>query len=174
MKVVYLYILAYSVMYQALGQQPMLENDSMAVNFLKGKPAPEIKITTIEKKSYTLGKSEGKITVVNFWFIACGPCRKELPMLTELVNSYGKQSDIRFVSISNIDTETSLRYVKKRLGLKFELVAQGQKAADSYHVMIYPTNFIIDRNGYVVFAEMGFHDDISERMKTVIDELRRQ
>lgn len=122
MKRIYLYILVYSIACRVFGQQAEAENDSMAISIMRGKPAPEIKVTTIEKKSYTLGKPGDAITVVNFWFIACGPCRKELPILTQLADNYKKQKGVRFLSISNIDTEGSLKYVKKRLDLRFELV----------------------------------------------------
>jgi thiol-disulfide isomerase/thioredoxin len=139
--------------------------------YTMNKPAPKILVTTIDGRSYQLGKSGDEIMVVNFWFIACGPCRKELPLLNDLAAKYSKNHKIRFVAISNLDTKKGLEFVRKKLNMGYELVAQAQETANAYHIQQYPSNLIIDKNGIVVFAEIGFHDDINKRMEKVIDRL---
>jgi thioredoxin-related protein len=94
-----------------------------------------------------------------------------LPLLNELFALYKGNSVINFISISNIDSQEALRFVQKKLGIKYELVAKNQEMAEKFKVSLYPTNLIINRAGNIVFYEQGFHADIKDRMNSVINEV---
>ena len=129
-------------------------------------------VNTIDGQSYTIGESQDTIFVINFWFIACEPCRREIPLLNALAESNKSRKDICFLSISNIDTEKALRYAVQRASLKFEQVAKGQQFADAFGVNSYPTNIVIDKSGDIKFFEVGFKEDIENRIQRIIDSLR--
>lgn len=138
---------------------------------LIGQIAPPIHTKTIDGEELEMESMKGTIVVLNFWFIACGPCRKEIPFLNQLVEQNKKRTDLRFISISNSDSEKSLSYARLKLQLQFELVAKGQSIADAYRVTGYPTNLIIDKTGKIVFIESGFKEDIKNKIQEVIDSM---
>ncbi|MEM8801640.1 MAG: TlpA disulfide reductase family protein [Pseudomonadota bacterium] len=45
--------------------------------------------THAEGGEFTLGDFDGKYVLVNFWATWCAPCRKEMPMLSELQTEFG-------------------------------------------------------------------------------------
>ena len=45
------------------------------------------KVKTIGGKRLTLAELQGKVVVINFWFIGCAPCISEMPALNKLVDS---------------------------------------------------------------------------------------
>src|SRR5262249_8106397 len=48
-------------------------------------PAPEFRGVSLDGRTFDSKSLQGKIVVVNMWFIACGPCRKEIPKLNHMV-----------------------------------------------------------------------------------------
>jgi len=116
-----------------------------------------IGINTIDGGVYIVGQESNEIFVLNFWFIACGPCRKEIPELNSLAKKYSKEKNIHFISISNIDSEDAIRYVMKKMSLQFEQVAKGQVIADHFLVNRYPTNIIIGQDGTLLFKKIGYN-----------------
>lgn len=154
------------------GQDLEKSNDSYVVDSLIKKESPSFSIKTIDGRRYERDHEKGKILVINFWFIGCGPCRKELPQLNELVVENRARKDIYFISISNIDTKHSLEYVRKRLNLKFQLVAKDTTIVRSFGVQLYPTNIVIDKNGVVVFAEIGYQPGIKLRLQKILDDAK--
>lgn len=158
----------YFVLFGILFSKNIVAQDSGSESFF-GKPSPVISITTIDGSKYQVGEPSDNIYVINFWFIACGPCRLELPLLNELANSYKNDSTIRFIAISNIDKKSALEYVQRKAGMVYELVEQAQYAADAFKVFYYPVNIIINRKGKVIFYERGYQQDIATKLRQVLD-----
>lgn len=151
------------------GEQDTVTNVLIDRELLLNKQAPHFKTTTIDGKLLDL--STEKILVINFWFMACGPCRKELPDLNKLVAANANRSDVRFVAMSNIDKIRSLQFIREKLQLKYELVAEAQSIANAYQIHYYPTNIVIDKTGKIVFVAVGYKADIQEQLQKVIDSL---
>lgn len=98
---------------------------------------------------------KGKIVVLNFWFVECVPCRKEMPALNELAYEYARQPDVIFIAIA-LNTKPALKEFIKTHPLAYQVVADGQLYNSRYGVNIYPTNVVIDRKGIVRFSDDGF------------------
>jgi hypothetical protein len=59
-------------------------------------PAPKFELTTIDGKTFNTDSLRGKVVVLNFWFIGCGPCRRELPELNRIAAAFASRDDIAF------------------------------------------------------------------------------
>lgn len=130
--------------------------------------APPVVLKTIDNELYNLGSKQEHIFVVNFWFIGCAPCRKELPMLNHLATANINDSSIVFISVST-DTEDAIKYVRKRLDLKFKQVVKGQPIVSLFQIKGFPTNLVIDMNGKIIFYKTGFTSEIESELQMAID-----
>lgn len=63
----------------------------------EGTPVPEMTIDST--KNITLSSLRGRYVVLHFWASWCGDCRKDMPAMNELANTYANDS-IVFVHIS--------------------------------------------------------------------------
>ena len=145
---------------QGLGFQNILYShspDGGAPEKLVGAKAPNFNLTRLNGDQLDLNVFiDGRPALITFWGLACGPCRKEAPALTELYKKYGQKFSIVAVNGYNDDREAVAKYVAKA-SLTHPIVLQGRTVSDDlYHVGAYPTTFWVDRNGTVVGYEVGF------------------
>jgi len=118
-----------------------------------GSSAPDFSATTLDGKPVALADFKGQVVLLNFWATWCAPCKKELPLLEGYYRVQGKYG-LRVVAVS---TERSvppekLRPLAEHLTLTMVRDFRGPYGAIGGAV---PTNFVIDRDGVVRYAESG-------------------
>jgi peroxiredoxin len=111
-------------------------------------------------KEMKLSDYKGKVIFLNFWATWCGPCRKELPSLSQL-SSELKDKDFKMIGISVDDNQEVLNKFLQGNSLSYtvlfepnELVAKYMNTAGQTQNVI-PQTYIIDKNGKVVEAILG-------------------
>ena len=72
--------------------------------------------------------------MVNFWYINCGPCIIEMPVLNQLVEDY-KESDINFLSFS-FDKKEDLEILEKALECRKSDIEKAENTSDEYFVKL--------------------------------------
>jgi thiol-disulfide isomerase/thioredoxin/outer membrane lipoprotein-sorting protein len=107
-----------------------------------------------------------KLTLVNFWFVGCPPCRAEFPHLEKIYQEHkGRGFDI--VAVNRGDTEEKVAEFVKQGGLSFNVLLGGAgpsyTAGKTFGVRAYPTNILIDSAGKVLWRGVGFRDDVPLR-----------
>ncbi len=119
-----------------------------------GRTAPDIELQLLDGGAFSLQALRGKTVVLSFWASWCGPCRRELPALSELQK---QRKDIVIYAV-NVDRERAkaegfLRQVAFELPIVWdnESLAMGQ-----YNVMSMPTLVLIDKTGTVKWTKTGF------------------
>lgn len=97
---------------------------------------------------------EGRPQVVNMWATWCGPCRRELPMLTDVARE-SDMVDVRLVNLAE-DRATVTSYLRAEgiAGDDVWLDPQGRFGA-AWQVVGMPTTFFVDAGGDVVAVLFG-------------------
>ncbi|MGB0439006.1 MAG: TlpA family protein disulfide reductase [Paracoccaceae bacterium] len=82
--------LAIPAMADVEAAQALRSGDMKKLNFHSSpEVVPNAQFMTFEGAPLTLETYRGKWTLVNFWATWCAPCRKEMPMLSELQTDLG-------------------------------------------------------------------------------------
>lgn len=142
---------------------------------LVGSPAPdfEAKFVTGSKETISLKDLQGKVVLLDFWGTFCEPCKKSFPKLQELNRKYATKG-LRVIGISEDedDDKDKIPGFAETYGAKFSLAWDGDKTiAKQYKPETMPSSFIIDRNGIVRFAHIGFHDGEEHEVESEIRDL---
>jgi peroxiredoxin len=122
---------------------------------LDGVTAPEFSGKSLDGKTIRLSKLKGKVVVLNFWFIACAPCRIEVTPLNKIVKQF-KGKDVVFISVAR-DKDADLIKHLQTVPFAFKVIADPTAAisGDIYHLFGYPTTIVIDKLGKIRYYTLG-------------------
>ncbi len=134
-------------------------------------PAPAFTLTDLKGNNISLADYAGKVVILDFWAVWCGPCRMEIPGFIELQNKYS--SDGLVVIGVSLDRERSKvpGFVDKQ-GINYPIIYADQSIITAYgNPTSIPTTFIIDRNGCIKQKLVGYHpkDQFEKIVKPLLD-----
>jgi thiol-disulfide isomerase/thioredoxin len=139
-------------------------------NFTTGKTVSLFNTSDMDGNKIDLKDVKDKIIVINFWFVNCGPCRREIPELNKLVDSFKTNEKILFIGVA-LDSKNDLENFLKQFPFNYAIVDNGRWIADKYGIRFYPTHVIIDTEGKVYFHTSGLAPNTVYWIKKSIEEL---
>lgn len=118
-------------------------------------------------------KEPKKTILLSFFATYCEPCKKEMPLLSALYDTY-KDKGLAVLSVS-IDKETDkvdfVKTLAKQAGARFPVLTDRFNiVAKRYFINKLPNVYIINSEGKVAMVNVGYNDDISRQM---VDEIRK-
>ncbi len=122
--------------------------------FKKGKTIIPFETTDINGNRIDIKEMRGKIIVMNFWFMNCGPCRKEIPDLNALVDSFKTNDRVMFLAVG-LDDKASIMEFLKKFPFEYTIIDNGRRLAGLYNIRSFPTHVVIDPEGKVYFHTSG-------------------
>lgn len=123
------------------------------------KSAIQITGTLFDGTDVTPEDFQGKVTVLNFWFAACAPCRVEAPSLEELHQEF-KDNGVQFFGVNLRDEKATAEAFDKTFNLtypSFDDKDGGVLLAVSGLVPpgAVPTTLVLDKQGRVASRVLG-------------------
>ena len=112
-----------------------------------GKALPAFSLKDVQGKTYSHTSLKGKVLVLNFWSTTCGPCLKEMPLLSELVSKYAGK-DIVFVAPAP-ESVRQVQPVLSRRKFTYIVLPQAQAFFSALGIEGYPYHFIVSRAGVI-------------------------
>jgi peroxiredoxin len=137
-----------------------------------GEPADEFQLTNLEGARVSLSAMRGKVVLLTFWATWCGVCRGELPKLQSLYQNLRNHDDFAILTI-NIDqqSETVPPFVRKNDYQFPVLLDAANQVSSAYEVRGIPSNFIIDRNGKIIWNCDGSVDWSDPTLQRAVEKL---
>ncbi|MBC7615404.1 MAG: TlpA family protein disulfide reductase [Pedobacter sp.] len=137
--------------------------------FKEGEKFRGDRIKAINGNKFDLKTITDKVYVINFWFINCPPCKKEIPELNELVKKYKDNPNVVFIAIA-LDQEFELKNFQKIMPFDYNIVADGRYFSDKHGVKSYPTHVIIGKDGLIKFSTVGLAPNTLHWIEKTIQE----
>lgn len=147
-----------------------------------GDPAPSIQSVKWVKGSPIPTFAKGRVYVVEFWATWCGPCKENIPHLTELAKKYKDTVSVAGISIWESNDPKDNTYMPKveafvksqgdKMDYHVAADLSGRKVADAWMKAAdeggIPTSFIVGKDGKI--AWIGHPAKMSEVLEQVVSD----
>lgn len=133
-----------------------------------GDKFPQFKATDIEGRTWSNADVEGKVMVLNCWYTGCGPCRAEMPELSQWKN---EMPDVMFFSATFEKPEVA-RPVLEKTGFNWIPLVNDTQFTKFLGSHGYPLTVVIDKNGNIAQVEFGTSPTKRNKLKQTIMSLR--
>lgn len=120
---------------------------------LIGKTVPDFSATDLEGNPISLAQYRGKVVLLDFWAVWCGPCIAEMPTVKAVYNNY-KDEGFDIIGISLDTDEDRLRDYLKENDIPWRQVFSGEgwksPVAQQYGIRAIPAPWLIDKEGKLI------------------------
>ena len=154
-----------------------LRENLLALEKLKGKPAPAFTLLDKNRKPVSLSDFRGKVVYLDFWGSWCAPCMRELQEFAPGLRQKSDRQDVVFLYVSVGDSEA--KWLKTLADERFtsfnsvHLRATDSELTKLYDVSAFPSYFIIGRNGDIIQSHAPRPSD-TDTIRKALDEALKQ
>ena len=144
-----------------------------------GDMAPDFTVEMLDGRSLKLSDMKGKVVLLNFWATWCGPCMKEFAEIPEkIIKRFEGEENFVFIPISRGESRETVQKKMNQLrrsGINFPVGLDPDKAIyESYASKYIPRNFLIDKEGKVVYTSVGYEEEEFAALADKIEEFVKQ
>jgi thiol-disulfide isomerase/thioredoxin len=127
--------------------------------------------TLITSKNDKLNKAnfENKIVLVNFWFIGCFPCMKEIPELNRLCEEF--KDKVVFLAVSRNNSSEQIEYFINKFPFSFIQCIPNKKYIEDLSINLYPSNILYNKQGQIVYRSEGYDEKSIALLKNALEKL---
>lgn len=151
------------------GMQYFSEAHYKERNFLKtGQAVPDWSLQTIDNKTVTLKELKGKPLFLIFSEIGCVPCQFAIPKIKDLIKNYPQ---INVYSVYPVDKKEALVKYAKKEEIKYPILCNAKSTGKDYLVNGYPTFFLIDKDGILIYTASGYGEGSYKKWALEIEKL---
>ena len=138
------------------------------IELLKDTIAPAFTLTSLQSKSVSLSDYKGQLILLDFFFKDCYPCMKAIPILQSLHEKY-KSKGLNVIGIDPLDDESSgINHFVTKAGITYPVLLDKKDVNKAYHISSYPTLYLIDKKGNVIYNDNGFSEDLEKELEKKI------
>lgn len=149
------------------GRRPSKTNKYVGIGAEVGKPFIDFSYIDTDNRLWNNDLLKGKVYVINVWQKECGPCRREMPVLSTWKERF---PDVVFLSASRHNAEEIAPIVQQHAFTWTHL-----KEASDIVALVgqqgFPLTVVVDRDGIVSFAKTGASEESQSAALKAIESL---
>jgi cytochrome c biogenesis protein CcmG/thiol:disulfide interchange protein DsbE len=135
-----------------------------------GDSMPAYNATYIDGKPLSMASEKGNVVFLNVWATWCGPCRFETPELQALQNQYAANGlKVIGVSVDEGDATAVKTFVTEQKITYGIAVDPEGRIANLVQTTVLPTSLLIDRNGKIVWRQIGAIMPNDAKLKAAVE-----
>lgn len=130
-----------------------------------GQQVPAFTVKMFDGTTVNIQDLKGKVVLVNFWATWCPPCRQELTRVQKDIIDRFKSRDFVFLPISRQEKYETVKAFREKTGYTFPMgLDTDRKVFSLFATESIPRNFLIGKDGKIVFMEIGYSEESFQKL----------
>lgn len=140
-----------------------------------GQKAPAFEVEMFDGSTVRLADLKGKVVLLNFWATWCPPCRAELARVEKDIIERFKGKPFVFIPVSRGEKKATVAAFREKMGYSFPMGLDPDGRVYAEYAQTYiPRNFIIDKQGNVVKASVGYDEaEFAELIELIEQQIKK-
>ncbi|OIN59886.1 TlpA disulfide reductase family protein [Arsenicibacter rosenii] len=155
---------------QTYRQELPVVNSKKPAGRLVGQPAPDFRLATLQGDSLSSTAFAGKVTLLDFWEVWCGPCLASMPKVEQLYRKYNQQGLQVYGITHEVQQLDAVRRLLTKWQLPFLTLIGSNQVRQRYGLDVIPFYVLIDRKGVIRLVSQGFSDDIERTVQQLVSQ----
>jgi len=141
---------------------------------IKQSAAPDFTLKSVAGENLKLSEYRGEVVLINFWASWCGPCRQEMPVLSELHDKY-KALGFTVLGVNVEEDSSKARKLLQELPVSFPVLLDNQSiVSKQYDVIAMPSTVLVDRDGNMRYLHKGYKPGLEDVYLQQVRDLLRE
>lgn len=120
--------------------------------------APNFSVTDVQGKPFTLSTLKGRVVLLDFWAIACGGCKLELPWYVDFDEQY-RSKGLSLVGLDMYgESPAAVKTFAATQHMRYPVAIGTDAIGDLYKLKEMPLTILIDRQGRIAVSHAGVVD----------------
>lgn len=136
-------------------------------NIAEGDTIGQFSVKDVDGHVWDNASTKGHALVLNFWYIGCGPCIKEMPEISKWKDEC---PDVNFLAVT-YNSFDEIKNIVKRQNFSFTQIVDNKTLWEMFNVFQTPTTILIDKDGVVRKVTIGTNDYKRQEMLKAIKEV---
>lgn len=117
--------------------------------------SPQFQLADMRGQQHSLADYRGDIVLVQFWASYCTPCRTEMPTMNRLIEKMRGKA-FKIVTINMAESKDQVQQFLDEVPVDFPVLLDSDGSTLSqWKVFAAPANFILDKNGKIIYTLYG-------------------
>ena len=159
-----------------IGKEDTIKIPELPLSCLEGAQLPLFETAMMDGRALNPDYFEGKISIINFWFIGCKPCEEEMPGFNALVEKY-REEPVQFLAFSLNKPEDIKEFCNEH-PFNVDHVAMAELIIQDFfkYTWGYPVTMVADQHGKIIHIQRAsqkkvpLDQGLQEDLIPVIDE----
>lgn len=130
----------------------------------------DFSLTSINGKTYSLSDLKGKVVLIDFWATWCPPCRRAIPYLCELYETY-RDAGLVVLGISCDQEMEDLREFLSENRSSYPILLADEDVLKRFEITAIPALILFNQQGKLVHKEVGYTEEKMAELRKMIEQL---
>lgn len=131
---------------------------------LVGAQMPGFVLPDFENKDIASADLKGKVVLLDFWEVWCGPCIASMPKVQELNRKYSDKGLMVYGVMSERDQLEVAKLMVQKRQISFPMLQSDPGTNKVFGIVAVPTYVLVDREGVVRFTSEGFSEELEKEI----------